>query len=197
MSCVAQRGLEDVVGPDHVHPHRAHRALEDRVDAGDGRRSGRACVAPCASLREELGVEDVALDEAEVRMVHERRATERVAVQVVDRDDLVLVDEAPRERRADEARAARHDDALSRQSHAGESTSRPLSGRWPRTTKTVTTSCHAAPTPHPSSARRPRTSRDARRPSRRAERATAPRAAVARGRSAPRAARGSGARGSA
>ena len=46
------------------------------------------------------------------------RAAERVAVQVVHCDDLVLVDEPTRERRADEARAARDDDALPGQSHA-------------------------------------------------------------------------------
>ena len=123
-----QRGLEDVVGPDHVDPHRADGALENRVHAGDAgavddMRRARE------NLREPIRVEHVALHEAEVRMVPERRAAERVAVQVVDRDDLVLVDEAPRERRADEARAARDDDPLTRQSHAGESTSRPISAR--------------------------------------------------------------------
>ena len=124
----AQRSLEDVVGPDHVDPHRADGALEDRVyacDAGavdDVRRA-------CESLRELIQVEHVALHESEVRMVAERRAAEGVAVEVVDRDDLVLVDEAPCERRADEPCAAGHDDALARQSHAGESTSRPISGR--------------------------------------------------------------------
>ena len=55
---------------------------------------------------------------SEVRMVCERRAAERVAVEVVDGDDLVLVDEPARERRPDESGAARDDDALSRQSHA-------------------------------------------------------------------------------
>ena len=39
-------------------------------------------------------------------------------MQVVDGDDLVLLDEAARERRPDEARAARDDDSLPRQSHA-------------------------------------------------------------------------------
>ena len=53
-------------------------------------------------------------------MLCERGAAERVAVEVVDGDDLVVVDEPPRERRADESGAARDDDALSAQSHAGE-----------------------------------------------------------------------------
>ena len=123
----AQRSLEDVVGPDHVDPHRADGALENRVHACDAGAVDDVCRA-CENLRELIQVEHVALHEAEVRMVAERRAAERVAVEVVDRDDLVLVDEAPCERRADEACAAGHDDALARQSHAGESTSRPISG---------------------------------------------------------------------
>ena len=71
-------------------------------------------------LGEEGRVEHVALDEAEVRVLGEGGAAERVAVEVVDRDDLVVVDEPPRERRPDESRATRDDDALSRQGHAGE-----------------------------------------------------------------------------
>ena len=51
-------------------------------------------------------------------MLCERRTAQRVAVQIVDCDDLVLVDEPARERRADEAGAAGHDDALAGQSHA-------------------------------------------------------------------------------
>ena len=51
------------------------------------------CVAPRASSREPLGVEDVALAKREVRVLGERRAGERVAVEVVERDDLVRVDE--------------------------------------------------------------------------------------------------------
>jgi hypothetical protein len=43
---------------------------------------------------------------------------ERIAVEVVERDDLVLVHEALRERRADEARAARDQDAFAAQGHA-------------------------------------------------------------------------------
>ena len=51
------------------------------------------CVAPRASSLHRVGVEDVGLVEPEVRMLGERRAGERVAVQVVERDDLVRVDE--------------------------------------------------------------------------------------------------------
>ncbi len=79
------------------------------------------CVAPRTTSVRNGRVEHVALHEREVRMLGERGAAERVAVEVVDGDDLVLVDEPPRECRPDEARAARDHDALSRQSHAGES----------------------------------------------------------------------------
>ena len=117
VSFVATRRLEGVVRADQVHAHRAHGALEDRVDAGD-RRGVDEVRRASDDVGQGLGVEDVALDEGEVRMVCERGSAERVAVQIVERDDLVLVDEPARERRADEPRAARHDDPLSRQSHA-------------------------------------------------------------------------------
>ena len=84
-----ERGLERVVGADHVHAHRAHRALEHRLDAGDRgavdevRRAAR-------ELLQLLAVEDVALVEREVRVVGELGAGERVAVEVVDGDDLVV-----------------------------------------------------------------------------------------------------------
>ena len=112
--------LEHVVRPDHVHAHRPYGARKNRVHTGDSRavndvgRAGKR-------VRELAGVEHVAFDEREVRVVCERRAAERVAVEVVDGDDLVVVDEPPRERRPDESRAAGDDDALSAQSHAGES----------------------------------------------------------------------------
>ncbi len=73
------------------------------------------CVQPAIELREPGEVEHVPLDEAEVRVRLEVRPREGVAVKVVDRDHLVRVDEAPRERRADEAGAARDEDALARQ----------------------------------------------------------------------------------
>jgi hypothetical protein len=43
---------------------------------------------------------------------------ERVAVEVVDRDDLVSVHELTRERRADESRPAGDQDALAFERHA-------------------------------------------------------------------------------
>jgi hypothetical protein len=64
---------------------------------------------------EPLAVEDVAVDEREVRMVTELRARERVPMQVVDRDELVLVHESPGEGRRDEPGSAGDDDALSGQ----------------------------------------------------------------------------------
>ena len=63
--------------------------------------------------RSQLRVEDVALVEREVRVVGELGARERVPVQVVDRDDLVLLDEPARERRRDEARASGDEDRAS------------------------------------------------------------------------------------
>ena len=49
---------------------------------------------------------------------------ERVAVEVVERDDVVVVDEPAGERRPDEAGAAGDEDALAAQRHAGESSAR-------------------------------------------------------------------------
>ena len=66
--------------------------VEHGVDAGDARRVDDVRAAG-RELGEPLEVEDVALGEAEVRMVGELGAGESVAVEVVDRDDLVLVDE--------------------------------------------------------------------------------------------------------
>ena len=59
-----------------------------------------------------VGIEDVTADEREVRMVGERCARDRVTVQVVDRDDLVHVDELARERGRDEAGAAGDQDSF-------------------------------------------------------------------------------------
>ena len=109
--------LERVVGADHVHPHRAHRAREHGVDARDP-----GGVDDVGASRGELGepveIEDVPLDEAEVGMPDELGARERVAVQVVDSNHLVRGHELLRERRPDEAGAARDQDALTRQWHA-------------------------------------------------------------------------------
>ena len=143
-----ERRLEHVVRADHVHAHRPHGALEHRVHAGDrravddvrraGERSPRAASASSTSP----------CDEREVRVVGERRAAERVAVEVVDGDDLVVVDEPPRERRADESRAAGDDDALSAQSHAGESMtarSRATLGACAESPSSRSASSHSSP----------------------------------------------------
>ena len=63
-------------------------------------------------LPHRVRVEDVRLVEVEVRVLRERRARERVTVEVVRRDDLVALDELARERRADEAGAAGDEDPL-------------------------------------------------------------------------------------
>ena len=104
-------GLEHVVRADHVHAHRPDRALEDGVDARD-RRAVDEVGRTARELVHRLRVEDVGLVEREVRVLGERRARERVAVEVVRRDDLVLVDEPLRERRSDEPGAAGDEDAL-------------------------------------------------------------------------------------
>ncbi len=87
-----ERGLEHVVRADHVHAHRAHGALEHRVDAGD-RRAVDDVRRALRELAHGVGVEDVGLVEREVRMLGEIGRRERVAMKVVERDDLVLVDE--------------------------------------------------------------------------------------------------------
>ena len=56
-------------------------------------------------------------------------ARERVAVEVVEGDDLVVVDEPPRERRADEAGAAGDQDPLAAQRHAASLAARYASTR--------------------------------------------------------------------
>ena len=77
---------------------------------------------PARELGDRVEVEDVRLVEREVRMLGERRAGERVAVEVVERDDLVVVDKPARERRADEACSAGHEDPFPLQRHAPEPT---------------------------------------------------------------------------
>ena len=123
VSSVADRRLEHVVGADHVHAHRPHRALEHGVDAGD-----------------RGAVDDVRRAARELAHRVQRRARppggsvkfgcsasgvpgERVAVEVVGRDDLVLVDEPAGERRADEAGAAGDEDPLARE-HAASLSAR-------------------------------------------------------------------------
>ena len=78
-----ERSLERVVGADHVHAHRPHRAREHGVDAGD-RRAVDDVRRAAGELDHRLGVEHVALAELEVRVVGEIGAGERVAVEVVD-----------------------------------------------------------------------------------------------------------------
>ena len=107
-------GLERVVGADHVDAHRADGAGEDRVDACDSRRMDEMR-APVGELDQPRQVEHVAFDETEVRVPREVGARERVAVEVVDRDDIVRLDELLGERGTDEPGAARDQHALPRQ----------------------------------------------------------------------------------
>ena len=87
---------------------------DDGVDARDA-----GGVDDVRAAGHELGepseVEHVPLDELEVRVRFEVRPREGVAMEVVDGDHLVRVDEPSRERRADEPGAARDEDALARQ----------------------------------------------------------------------------------
>ena len=87
------------------------------------------CVAPLRELGDARAVEHVDLVELEVRMVGERRAAERVAVQVVGRDHVVRVDELAGERRRDEAGAAGDEDALALERHAPQAYRRILRAR--------------------------------------------------------------------
>src|SRR5262249_19731593 len=146
-------GLKRVVRADEVHPHRAYRALDHRVDTRDRSRvhEMRRTVDDAG---QELVVEDVSIDEREVRMLRKARPAERVPVEIVDRDDLVVVDEPAGERRANEARAARDHDALSAQSHAASLRLPALVGRDETTKTTVTTavtlaSAQPSPRGHP------------------------------------------------
>ena len=70
------------------------------------------CVAPRASSCIASGSSTSAWWNVKFGCSASARARERVAVEVVGRDDLVLVDEPPRERRADEAGAAGDEDPL-------------------------------------------------------------------------------------
>jgi hypothetical protein len=58
--------------------------------------------------------------ELEVLVVGKVGAAERVAVEVVDRDDLVRVDQPARQRRADETGAAGHQHAFPGERHAAD-----------------------------------------------------------------------------
>src|SRR5205823_1588100 len=102
------------------------------------------------------------LVEGEVRVLCEVGPRDRVPVQVVERDDLVVVDEPPRERRRDEPGAARHEDALAAQGHAASLTT---ANAFPRLAGAlqVTATVEACAWPGPSS-RSPRHSRSRARP---------------------------------
>ena len=76
------------------------------------------CVAPFASSAIGARVEHVDLVELEVRVLVEAVPDQRVAVQVVDGDHVVGVDQLARERRRDEAGAAGDEDPLAFERHA-------------------------------------------------------------------------------
>ena len=92
------------------------------------------CVTPLRGLGQARQVEHVALHEVEVRVLAEVGARERVAVQVVERDHLVRVDEPAGERRPDEAGSAGDQDLLAAQRHAASVPRRILAGPVQRTT---------------------------------------------------------------
>src|ERR671937_544698 len=99
-------------------------AVDDEVGAREGRLDERANGAAgdrgrvddvrraAGELADRLGVEHVALDEGQVRVLGELGARERVAVEVVEGDDLVVVDEPPGEGGRDEAGSAGDEDPL-------------------------------------------------------------------------------------
>ena len=112
------RGLEHVEGAHQVDAHRPHGALEHLVDARD-RGHVDDVRGPRRELAHERQIEHVALHEAQVRVLREIGPGEGVAVQVVEDHDLVLLDQPPRQRGADEPRAAGHEDLFPAQSHDG------------------------------------------------------------------------------
>ena len=120
-----ERRLERVVGADHVHPHRPHRALEHRLDAGD-----------------RGAVDEVRRAVRELHQLHPRRGrppggaskfgcSARSVPVSASRCRLstatiaVALDELPGERRRDEAGAAGDEDPLTLE-HAGEAYVRPV-----------------------------------------------------------------------
>ena len=58
-------------------------------------------------LAQEFKVENVAFDQGDVRVLPEIRVLQRVVVQVVVQDNIVVVCQQPRNRRANKAGAAR------------------------------------------------------------------------------------------
>jgi len=111
-------GLEHVRRAEQVDAHRPHRALQHRVDARDGGEVDDVG-GTRAQLAQQRQVEHVALDEAQVLVLRQVGPGQRVAVQVVEHHDLVLGHQPTRERGADEARPAGHEDFLPCQSHDG------------------------------------------------------------------------------
>ena len=105
------RDLRDVRGAHQVDAHRADRALEHRRDTGDRRHVDDVRRTLCGPAHV-LEVEDVALHERHVRMLGEVRVLQRVVVQVVVEDNLVLVGQQPGDGGADEAGAAGQEDSL-------------------------------------------------------------------------------------
>ncbi len=87
-----QSRLDHLIGTEQVHLHRPDGAAIDRVDAGDGRAVNHylAAVRGAAHVGK---VEDVALHEVEVFMAVELRELERVAMEVVEHDDFIGLDE--------------------------------------------------------------------------------------------------------
>jgi len=77
-----------------------------------------SCVA--RRLADSVRVEDVGLDEGQVRVLCQLTAGHRIAVQVVQDHDLVVLHQASRQGRADEARSAGQEDAFAGQRHGGE-----------------------------------------------------------------------------
>ena len=98
--------LCNIRGAHQVDAHRAHRALEHRRHACDC--SHMNDVRGVSSrLAQEFEVEDVALDQGDIRVLPEIRVLQRVVVQVVVEDNIVVVCQQPRNRRANKAGAAR------------------------------------------------------------------------------------------
>jgi hypothetical protein len=107
----AVRGLEHVGGADHVDLHRVHGLLDHRVDAGDP--GAVHHVRGAADRLAQRGrIEHAALDQLQVGVSGEGLVLERVAAQVVERDDLVALQQHARQRRADEAGSTRDEHPL-------------------------------------------------------------------------------------
>ena len=87
-----ERRLDDLVRAEQVHFHRRHGVAIDGVDAGD-RRAVDDDLAAVDRPSRGVVVHHVTLDEVQVRMGIEVGELQRVAVQVVVDDDLVVLEE--------------------------------------------------------------------------------------------------------